>query len=182
MDYGHLDAQWLDSPGEGGWAPADIAYFHNNWLPATYGTIAAFNAKNSTAYTSFSQVPAALPGAPLDGVYQAFRQWSVQDTYDRLTAAVRKVSNGPLFYYFGGHVGNAPQLGNLPDIFFNLARKYHATVIEDAANSAGLSLLFGSLARAYGVPVAQEWTALRHRRPDPARGGALAVDYAMTLP
>ena len=64
MDYGHLDAQWLDSPGEGGWAPADIAYFQTNWLPATYKTINAFNAKYGTTYASFGEVPAALPGAP----------------------------------------------------------------------------------------------------------------------
>ncbi|MEY9912511.1 hypothetical protein ABIA35_008773 [Catenulispora sp. MAP12-49] len=182
MDYGHLDAQWLDGPGVGGWAPADIAYFQNTWLPATYKTINAFNTKYGTTYTSFSQVPAALPGAPLDSVYQAFRQWSVQDTYDRLTAAVRKVSDGPLFYYFGGHIANAPQLGNLPDIFFNLARKYHATVVEDAANSAGLSLLFGSLGRAYHVPVAQEWTVFGTDDQIPAEATNWLSMYAMTLP
>jgi hypothetical protein len=182
MDYGHLDAQWLDSPGEGGWAPADIAYFHTSWLPATYQTVAAFNAKYNTTYTSFDRVPAALPGAALDSVYQAFRQWSVQDTYDRLTAAVRKVSNGPLFYYFGGHISNAPQLGNLPDIFFNLARKYHATVVEDAANSAGLSLLFGSLGRAYHVPVAQEWTVFGTDDQIPAEAADWLSSYGMTLP
>ncbi|WP_194926518.1 beta-galactosidase [Catenulispora pinisilvae] len=182
MDYGHLDAQWLDSPGVGGWAPADIAYFQTHWLPATYKTINAFNTKYKTTYTSFSQVPAALPGAPLDSVYQAFRQWSVQDTYDRLTAAVRKVSDGPLFYYFGGHISNAPQLGNLPDIFFELARKYHATVVEDAANSAGLSLLFGSLGRAYHVPVAQEWTVFGTDDQIPAEAADWLSSYAMTLP
>jgi len=182
MDYGHLDAQWLDGPGEGGWAPADIAYFHTNWLPATYKTIAAFNAKYGTSYATFSDVPAALPGAALDSVYQAFRQWSVQDTYDRLTAAVRKVSSGPLFYYFGGHIANAPQLGNLPDIFFDLARKYHATVVEDAANSQGLSLLFGSLGRAYHVPVAQEWTVFGTDDQIPSEAVNWLSMYAMTLP
>lgn len=181
MDYGHLDAQWLDNPGEGGWAPADIEYFHTHWLPATYRNIGAFNAKNSTTYSSFSQVPAAVPGAPLAGVYQAFRQWSVQDTYDRLTAAARKVTNGPLYYYFGGHISNAPQLGDLPDVFFRLARKYNVTVVEDAANSAGLSLLFGSLGRAYHVPVAQEWTVTTDAVM-PAQAAQWLSDYAMTLP
>ncbi|HEY3482216.1 MAG TPA: hypothetical protein VGL02_25255, partial [Streptomyces sp.] len=131
---------------------------------------------------SFGQVPAAVPGAPLDSVYQAFRQWSVQDTYDRLTAAVRKVSDGPLFYYFGGHIANAPQLGNLPDVFFNLARKYRATVVEDAANSAGLSMVFGSLGRAYHVPVAQEWTVFGTDDQIPSEAVNWLSAYGMTMP
>ena len=57
-----------------------------------------------------------------------------------------------------GTSSNALTLGNLPDVFFKLARRYNVTVLEDAANSAGLSLLFGSLARAYHVRSAQEWT------------------------
>ncbi|RAG85517.1 glycoside hydrolase family 42 [Streptacidiphilus pinicola] len=182
MDYGHTDAQWLESSGSGGWAPADIAYFRASWLPATYGTIAAFNAKNGTTYTSFAQVPAAVPGAPLAGVYQAFREWSVQDTYDRLTAAARRITSAPLYYYFGGHISNAPQLGNLPDVFFSLARKYGVTVVEDAANSNGLSLLFGSLGRAYRVPVAQEWTVTADDSLLPAEASLWLSDYAMTLP
>ncbi|MFE0464065.1 beta-galactosidase [Kitasatospora sp. NPDC058965] len=182
MDYGHTDAQWLESSGSGGWAPADIAYFRTTWLPRTYGTVATFNAKNGTAYTSFDQVPAAVPGAPLAGVYQAFRQWSVQDTYDRLTAAARKITSAPLYYYFGGHISNAPQLGNLPDVFFTLARKYNATVVEDAANSNGLSLLFGSLGRAYGVKVAQEWTVTADDSLLPSEATLWLSDYGMTLP
>lgn len=180
LDYGRLDAQWSNN-GDGGWAPEDIAYFHGDWLPATYGTIAAFNAEYGTSYPSFDQVPAAVPGDPLDGVYQAFRQWSVQDTYGRLTAAARRVTDGPLYYYFGGHIANAPDIGNLPDVFFALARRYKVTVIEDAAQSPGLTLTFGSLARAYQVPLAQEWTA-----PDEAEMPAQAVqwlsNYAMGLP
>ncbi|MBF9069145.1 beta-galactosidase [Streptacidiphilus fuscans] len=182
MDYGHTDAQWLESSGSGGWAPADIAYFRTSWLPATYGSIAAFNAKNGTTYGSFDQVPAAVPGAPLAGVYQAFRQWSVQDTYDRLTAAARRITSAPLYYYFGGHISNAPQLGNLPDVFFTLARKYDVTVVEDAANSNGLSLLFGSLGRAYGVKVAQEWTVTADDSLLPSEAALWLSDYAMTLP
>ena len=180
LNYGRLDAQWSDN-GDGGWATADIDYFHQHWLPRTYGTVARFNSANGTTYTSFDQVPAATPGQPLAGVYQNFRQWSVLDTYDRLTAAVRKVSSGPLYYYFGGHISNAPDIGNLPDIFFDLARRYDVTVIEDAAQSPGLTLTFGSLANAYHVKLAQEWTA-----PDDAEMPAQAVqwisNYGMGLP
>jgi hypothetical protein len=180
LNYGRLDAQWSDN-GDGGWATADIDYFHQHWLPLTYRTVARFNSANGTAYTSFDQVPAATPGQPLAGVYQNFRQWSVRDTYDRLTAAVRKVSSGPLYYYYGGHLSNAPDIGNLPDVFFELARKYDVTIIEDAAQSPGLTLTFGSLAGAYHVRLAQEWTA-----PDDPQMPAQAVqwisNYGMGLP
>ena len=180
LNYGTLDSQWNDN-GDGGWATADIDYFHQHWLPQTYRTVARFNSANGTAYTSFDQVPAAAPGQPLAGVYQDFRQWSVQDTYGRLTAAVRKVSSGPLYYYFGGHLANAPAMGNLPDVFFTLARKYDVTVIVDAAQSPGLALTFGSLANAYHVKLAQEWTA-----PDDPQMPAQAVqwisNYGMGLP
>ena len=33
---------------------------------------------------------------------------------------------------------------NIPDVFFHLAKKYTVTVIEDAAESPTLALLFGS--------------------------------------
>jgi hypothetical protein len=158
LDYGWLDAQWHEPDGIGGYAAADIAEFHK-WLPTKYHSLDAFNTQYGTSFTSWNDVPAALPTDPLFPVFQAFRLWSVEDTYGRLTAAVRKVSTGPLFYYYGGHIGNARDYGNLPDIFFRLAKKYHVTVIEDAADSTGLSVLFGSLANAYGVPLMQEWTA-----------------------
>ncbi|MBR7836594.1 beta-galactosidase [Actinospica durhamensis] len=181
LNYGRLDAQW-DMPGNGfgGWAPADIAFFQHTWLPRTYGTIARFDTANGTTYTDFSQVPAAASG-PLASVYQAFRLWSVQDTYGRLTAAVRRITGGPLYYYFGGHISNAPQYGNLPEVFFQLARRYDVSIIEDAAASPGLSLLFGSLARAYHVPVAQEWTPTTEDL-YPAEAAQWMANYGMTAP
>jgi hypothetical protein len=154
LDYGKLDAQWDINSGAGGFAQADIDKFHTAYLPQTYSTIANFNSKNGTSYTSFGQVPAAAKG-----VYQAFRAWSVEDTYGRLTAAVRAITDTPLYYYYGGHIGDAANYANNPDTFFKLAKQYDVTIIEDAAASPGLSLTFGSLARAYGVKVAQEWTA-----------------------
>jgi hypothetical protein len=181
LNYGYLDAQW-DIPGNGygGWAPDDVAYFQNTWLPKTYGTIATFNTEYGTDYAAFSDVPAATSGT-LASVYQQFRVWSVQDTYSRLTAAVRKVSDGPLFYYFGGHLANAPGEVNLPDTFFSLARKYDVTIIEDAAASPGLSLTFGSLARAYHVKVAQEWTPTTENL-YPTEAVQWMANYGMTAP
>jgi hypothetical protein len=159
LDYGFLDAQWDVNGGAGGWAAADITEFQQVWLPRTFGTIARFNAEYGTSYTSFDQVPAATPGQPLADVYQEFRVWSMEDTYGRLTAAVRKITSGPLYYYFGGHISNDVNYANNPDSFFKLARQYDVTIILDDAESSGLPLIFGSLARAYHVRVAEEWTA-----------------------
>lgn len=154
LDYGFLDAQWDVNGGAGGWAADDIAEFHDVYLPDTYGTIARFNAEYGASYTSFDQVPEATTG-----VYQEFRVWSMEDTYGRLTAAVRKITSGPLYYYYGGHLSNNVDYANNPDSFFKLARQYNVTIILDDAESSGLSLIFGSLARAYHVRVAEEWTA-----------------------
>jgi hypothetical protein len=182
LDYGFLDAQWDINNGAGGWAQADINEFHQTYLPATYGTIAKLNVKYGTSYTSFSQVPAAKPGQPLADVYDKFRVWSMQDTYSRLTAAVRKVTSGPLYYYFGGHLANEPDYANNPDTFFQLARKYNVTIILDSAQSTGLGLTFGSLARAYHVRVAQEWTAPGQNDQLDAAAVNWLSNYAMSLP
>ena len=184
LDYGDLDAQWDDGTGNpGGWATDDITEFHNVYLPQTYSSISAFNSANSTSYTAFSQVPAATPGAALANVYQAFRVWSVQTVYGQLTAKVRAVTSGtPLYYYFGGHIGNGATYANIPDIFFSLAKQYTVTIIEDAAQSPGLALLFGSLARAYGVDVAMEWTAPSDNTQLAAQTVQWIDNYGMVLP
>jgi hypothetical protein len=182
LNYGFLDAQWDFQGGAEGWSQANIDQFHQHYLPNTFGTIAAFNTKNHTSFASFAQVPAAKPGQPLAGVYQAFRAWSLVDTYSRLTASVRAVTSGPLYYYYGGHLANGPDYANIPDLFFMLAKKYTVTIILDSAQATGLALTFGPLARAYGVQLAQEWTAPS----DPAQLDAQAVqwvsNYGMGLP
>lgn len=182
LDYGFLDAQWDINDGAGGWAHADINEFHQTYLPRAYGTIATFNSKYGTSYTSFDEVPAAASGQPLAGVYQAFRVWSVQDTYSRLTAEVRAITRSPLYYYFGGHLANAPNYANIPDLFFQLAAKYDVTIIEDAAQSPGLTLTFGSLARAYRVKLVQEWTAPGDNSQLDAQAVQWLSNYAMGLP
>ncbi|HUN32756.1 MAG TPA: discoidin domain-containing protein [Trebonia sp.] len=183
LDYGYLDAMWDLGGAGGGYTADDIAEFQGTYLPQAYGTIATFNSDNGTSYSSFSQVPAAAPGQALFGVFQAFRAWSVQQTYGQLTADVRNVTaSTPLYYYFGGGFGNATSYANNPDTFFQLAKQYNVTIIDDDASSQGLTLTFGSLARAYGVKVAQEWTA----PPDNSQLAAEAVQwissYAMGLP
>jgi hypothetical protein len=160
LDYGYLDAMWDLNGAGGGWAADDLTEFRNTYLPDAFGTIATFNSDNGTSYSSFSQVPAAAPGQALFGVFQAFRAWSVAQTYGQLTADARAVTaSTPLYYYFGGGFGNATSYANNPDTFFKLAKQYNVTIIDDDASSQGLTLTFGSLARAYGVKLAQEWTA-----------------------
>jgi hypothetical protein len=184
LNYGELDSQLNDGNGDAaGWATVDVTEFHNVYLPDAYSSIGAFNTANGTSYTAFSQVPAATPGAALASVYQAFRVWSVQTVYGQLTAQVRAITSGtPLYYYFGGHIGNGVTYANIPDLFFSLARQYTVTVIEDAAQSPGLALLFGSLGRAYGVQVAMEWTAPSDNTQLAAQAVQWIDNYGMALP
>jgi hypothetical protein len=183
LDYGYLDAQWDLGGAGGGWAASDVSEFQNTYLPQKYGTIATFNSDFGTSYSAFSQVPAAAPGQALFGVFQAFRAWSVQQTYGQLTADVRNVTGStPLYYYYGGGFGNATSYANNPDTFFQLAKQYNVTVIDDSAGSQGLTLTFGSLARAYGVKVAQEWTAPSDNTQLAAQAVQWISNYAMGLP
>jgi beta-galactosidase GanA len=98
LNYGYLDAMWDLSGSGGGYAADDISEFQNTYLPDTYGTIATFNSDEGTSYSSFSQVPAAASGQALFGVFQAFRAWSVAQTYGALTAGVRSITSTPLYY------------------------------------------------------------------------------------
>jgi hypothetical protein len=183
LDYGYLDAQWDLNGAGGGYAADDISEFTGTYLPQTYGTIATFNSDYGTSYSSFSQVPAEASGESLFGVFQAFRAWSVQQTYGQLTADVRDITaSTPLYYYYGGGFSNATSYANNPDTFFKLAKEYNVTVIDDSAGSQGLTLTFGSLARAYGVKVAQEWTAPSDNSQLAAQAVQWISNYAMGLP
>ncbi len=183
LDYGFLDAQWDLNGAGSGYTADDVAEFRNVYLPDTYGTIATFNSDEHTSYTSFSQVPAEASGQSLFGVFQAFRAWSVQQTYGQLTADVRNVTaTTPLYYYYGGELANATNYANNPDTFFELARQYNVIVIADSANNTGMTLVMASLARAYGVKMAEEWTAPSSNS-DLAAGAVQWLDsYGMTFP
>jgi Beta-galactosidase len=183
LDYGHLDAQWDINGSGGGYTPDDIAEFRNVYLPDTYGAIATFNTDEGTTYTSFSQVPAESSGQSLFGVFQAFRAWSVQQTYGRLTADVRNITaSTPLYYYYGGGFGNVTNYANNPDTFFQLAKQYNVIVIADSANNTSMTLAMASLARAYGVKMAQEWTAPSSNA-DLAAGAVEWIgDYGLAAP
>ncbi|ACU73893.1 coagulation factor 5/8 type domain protein [Catenulispora acidiphila DSM 44928] len=183
LDYGFLDAQWDISGSGGGYASGDITEFQNVYLPNAFGTIAAFNAAEGTSYTAFSQVPAQASGQPLFGVFQAFRAWSVEQTYGALTAAVRKITaNTPLYYYYGGSYGNVTNYANNPDSFFKLAKQYNVTIIADSASNTGMTLAMTSLGRAYGVKVAEEWTAPNSDSELAAYAVQWLDSYGMTFP
>ena len=160
LDFGWLDYMWGPAPGGqgvNGYAPQDIAEFRQ-WLPSRYHSLSAFNRRYHTHFTTWSAVPAAHPGQQLFSVYQHFRNWSVIETYSHLTALVRRETSAPLYYYWGGGYSGAGLAFNIPDSFFQMAQQYHVTVCEDCADHAGLMVLFGSLAKAYKVPLFEEWT------------------------
>jgi hypothetical protein len=183
LDYGYLDAQWDLNGAGGGYTADDIAEFRNVYLPDTYGTIAMFNSDEGTSYTSFSQVPAEASGQSLFGVFQAFRAWSVQQTYGQLTADVRNITaSTPLYYYYGGDFGNVTNYANNPDTFFKLAKQYNVIVIADSANNTGMTLVMASLAHAYGVKMAEEWTAPSSNSELAANAVQWLDSYGMTFP
>jgi hypothetical protein len=183
LDYGYLDAQWDLNGSGGGYTTDDIAEFRNVYLPDTYGTIATFNTDEGTSYSSFSQVPAEASGASLFGVFQAFRAWSVQQTYGQLTADVRAITaSTPLYYYYGGGYGNATNYANNPDTFFKLAKQYNVSFIADSASNTGMTLALTSLGRAYGVKVAEEWTAPNSNSDLAAYAVQWLDSYGMTFP
>ena len=161
LNFGWLDYMWGPAPGGqgvNGYAPQDIAKFHQ-WLPRRYHhSLAAFNQHYHTHYAAWNTVPAAHPGQPLFSVYQHFRNWSVIETYTHLTQLVRREITAPLYYYWGGGYSGAGLAFNLPDSFFQLASRYHVTLCEDCADHTGLMVLFSSLAGAYKVPLFEEWT------------------------
>lgn len=165
--YGWLDSEWGPAPkgshGVTGYAPADIRAYYR-WLPQAYKTLSAFNRRWHSSYDAWTRIPAARPGDRLFPVYQRFRYYSVEEGFDAMSHLVREHTNATMLYSWGGDICGriGPEVqGNDPDNFFRVAKKYHAIVNLDDANEAGLALLFGSMARSYGVPLLQEWTPYR---------------------
>lgn len=162
--YGWLDSEWGPTPkgshGVTGYAPADIRAFYR-WLPRKYKTLAKFNRRWHTSYRAWSDVPVGRPGDAWFALYQRFRQYSAEEGFGAVSAVVRAHTNATLLYSWGGgicaNIGPEVQ-GNGPDMFFRLARKYHAIVNLDDSNTTGLALLFGTMGRDYGVPLLNEWT------------------------
>ncbi len=160
LDFGWLDYMWGPEPnnqGVNGYAPEDVVRFHE-WLPTRYRSLARFDRLFKTHFTSWKDIPAATERQPLFPVYQQFRNWSVEETYGRMSALVRKETNAPLYYYWGGGLNGIGIAFNLPDIFFRVAHRYDATVVFDCADHTGLALLFNTLARVYNVKLMLEWT------------------------
>lgn len=162
VDYGWLDAVYGPDPaGSGfeGYAPPDVAKFHT-WLAQRYGTVAALNQALGTAYAAFSDVPAFTPGQPHFSLYQKFRAWSYETILSALYRSIRKVSQKPIYLYFGGNMSTAGTFMNLPDTDFLLAQKYGGIINLDTAGHTGYAALFGYLSQAYHVPVLYEWTPI----------------------
>jgi hypothetical protein len=171
VSYGWGDSGWGPRPknahGVTGYAPADIQAFYK-WLPENYKTLASFNRQWRSAYENWSQIPVPRPGDRLFPVYQLFRHDSFKETLESMSRLVRARTNATLLYYWGGWIcgGIGPTVEDIgptvqendPDVYFEVAKKYHAIVVWDGAELGGIALLAGSLARSYGVPLLQEWT------------------------
>jgi len=165
--YGWLDSEWGAAPkgshGVTGYATADIQAYYR-WLPREYKTIGNLNRQWHTSYARWSDVPVPRPGDPLFPLYQQFRQYSVEEAFDAFSRLIRQHTDAPLLYSWGGGISGSigPSVqGNDPDTFFRIAKKYHAIVNLDDVDTTGFALLFGSLARSYGVPLLNEWTPWR---------------------
>ena len=162
--YGWLDSEWGPPPkgsnGVTGYAPADIEAFYR-WLPEEYKTLANFNRIWKSSYKDWRSIPVSRPGDPLFAVYQRFRFYSAEKGFDDISRLVREHTDATLLYSWGGWISGrlGPEVqGNDPDTFFRNAKKYHAIILLDDADTSGLALLFGSMARDYKVPLIQEWT------------------------
>jgi len=158
IDYGWLDAGYgPQSSGIAGYAPQDVSEFHV-WLGDRYHTITALNDQLGTDYASFSAVPAFIPGQAHFPLYEQFRTWSYGTLLGKVLKTAREATNQPLYIYYGGGMSDVGSLGNLPDVVFQLAKRYHAVVNMDTASHTAFDALFGSLSEAYGVPLLNEWT------------------------
>jgi hypothetical protein len=162
--YGWLDSEWGPMPqgshGVTGYAPVDIQAFYR-WLPQTYKTLANFNRRWHRAYRAWNDIPVGRPSNPLFPLYQRFRQYSAEEGFAAVSQVVREHTNATMLYSWGGGICGkiGPEVqGNDPDMFFRLAKKYHAIINLDDSNTTGLALLFGSMSRYYRVPLLNEWT------------------------
>ncbi|MCY0878437.1 MAG: beta-galactosidase [Firmicutes bacterium] len=160
VDVGWLDAVYGPTPtGSGieGYAAPDIAEYHI-WLQKRYGTIQNLNEALGTNYPSFDAVPAFTPGEAHFNIYQQFRAWSYAAILSHIYQSIRQVSQKPIYIYFGGDMSTAGTFMNIPDIDFEIAKRYHAIINLDTAGHLGYAELFGYLSQAYHVPVIYEWT------------------------
>lgn len=163
IDYGWNDAGYGPSSSSGngftngiaGYAPQDVTEFHV-WLQQQYGTIARFDAVTKTTYAAWAKVPAFTPGSAHFAIYQQFRLWSYKTLLGRLLHMARETTTKTLYIYWGGGIGDASALGNLPDNVFALAHQYHAVIDDDNAEHTTFAALFGFLSQEYHVPLLEE--------------------------
>jgi len=161
IDYGWLDDDW--GPGVGGlptgYAKSDVAMFRL-YLNRTYGgNITALNLQWHTAYRSFNDVTPSLPFMGNWPYFQLFRVWSINETYSELFGMIRSII-GPdrmLLFYWGGSIDDIYGL-QMPELYFQLARKYNVTIVLDDADHTKFAIFFSNLASVYGVHLMMEWT------------------------
>ena len=71
---------------------------------------------------------------------------------------IRGLSNKSLFLYFGGSASDAYAL-QLPELYFQIIKRYNVTILLDDADRLRLSILMPDMARIYGLNMMTEWTS-----------------------
>ena len=182
LDYGFLDAQWDLGSAGGGYTADDVSEFQGTYLPQAYGTIATFNSDNGTSYSSFSQVPAAARARPCSASSRRSGRGACRSVRAADRRRAQRYRQHPAVLLLRRRLRERDVLRQQPGHVLPAREAVQRHHHRRRRLFQGLTLTFGSLARAYGVKVAQEWTA----PPDSTQLAAKAVSwislYAMGLP
>lgn len=161
VDFGWLDDDW--GPGvnglPGGYALSDILAFRA-YLNDTYGgNITKLNEQWHTLYRSFNEITPSQPFIGNWPYFQEFRVWSINVTYSELFGMIRGLigPNKMLLFYWGGAIDDIYGL-QMPELYFQLARRYNVTIILDDADVTTNAIFFSDMANAYRVHIMMEWT------------------------
>ncbi|MGC8571322.1 MAG: beta-galactosidase [Caldivirga sp.] len=168
VDFGWLDDDW--GPGVNGlppgYAESDVLMFQH-WLMQIYhSNITLLNKEWGTIYRNFSQItPTTQPFIGNWKYFQEFRVWSINETYSELFGMIRSIigPNRMLLFYWGGSIDDIYSL-QMPEIYFQLARRYNVTIVLDDADHTAFAVFFSQLAKAYHVHLMMEWTPVPSTR------------------
>ncbi|MGC8674641.1 MAG: beta-galactosidase [Thermoprotei archaeon] len=162
INFGWLDDAWGPSSppyGNGnlpmGYSVSDLREYRN-YLQSQYGTIQNLDRAWNASFSSFSEVTLPLPFTEYWPYFQQFRIWSINETYSEIYALIKSLSDKSLFLYFGGSASDVYAL-QLPEVYFQIAKRYNITVLLDDADHLRLSILMSNMARIYDVNMMTEW-------------------------
>ncbi|MGC8674348.1 MAG: beta-galactosidase [Thermoprotei archaeon] len=182
INYGWLDDDW-GPPVNGlpmGYSVSDLREYRN-YLQSQYGTIQNLDRAWNASFSSFSEVTLPLPFTEYWPYFQQFRIWSINETYSEIYATARSMTRKGIFLYWGGSPSDVYGL-QLPEIYFQIAKRYNVTIILDDADVTAYASLFSNFARAYGVNLMMEWTPNSGGLSDRAYYGHYLSHWALAFP